>query len=71
MSAEHFTHTGTVEDFHPGDEVQYVPLHAHGDLAHPDCEYGAVSSVSSTTVFVKFVNRFQPQGCYPWSLRKL
>lgn len=48
--------------FKAGDEVTYIPGHAHGDRSHPDCEHGRVSSVGPTgLVFVKFqakVNRY-------------
>lgn len=41
--------------FHPGDRVIYVPLHAHGDPHHSDCEHGTVSSLGRVgNVFVKF-----------------
>lgn len=41
-----------------GDSVLYVPLHAHNDINHRDCEYGVVSSYSllSTHIFVKYRN---------------
>lgn len=42
-----------LEDFKPGMAVRYVPGHAHGDIGHPDCEDGRVSSVGAY-VFVKF-----------------
>ena len=63
--------------FAPGDRVVYVPMHAHGDRAHTDCEHGTVSSVGADgTVFVRFdaaVSRIgwdgaTAQGCYPDSL---
>lgn len=44
----------TVKDFEPQDVVQYIPMHAENDLSHPDCEFGIVSSVNATNVFVKF-----------------
>lgn len=47
--------------FNPRDRVACVPLHANGDIKHPDVEFGAVSSVKEftdtrlrTIVFVKF-----------------
>lgn len=42
--------------FSPGDRVIYIPMHAHGDRGHPDCERGCVSSVSTSGlhVFVRF-----------------
>jgi hypothetical protein len=40
--------------FAKGDRVVYVPIHAHGDPLHADCEHGVVSSVRGNTVFVKY-----------------
>lgn len=38
-----------------GDRVVYVPLHAKGDVNHPDCEHGRISSFGGIgNVFVKF-----------------
>jgi hypothetical protein len=63
--------------FAHGDKVVYVPMHAHGDRGHADCERGVVSSVGTAgTVFVKFhaqVARLgwdgaTAQGCDPDSL---
>lgn len=42
------------EDFKPGEPVLYVPLHAHGDAKHPDCEHGVVSSQNGKNVFVRY-----------------
>ena len=38
----------------PGVRVAYIPGHAFGDMAHPDVEYGIVSSSNDKNVFVKF-----------------
>ena len=43
-----------LEDALPGVPVRYIPGHAHGDLAHPDCEDGRVSSTNEVFVFVRF-----------------
>lgn len=40
----------------------YVPLHAHGDVNHPDVEHGAVSSFNGHSVFVKFDKQVQKFG---------
>ena len=40
--------------FARGDRVRYVPHHAYGDIGHPDCEFGTVSSVNDSGVFVRF-----------------
>ena len=38
-----------------GSRVIYIPHHAHGDINHPDCEHGKVSSINEAgTVFVRF-----------------
>jgi len=38
-----------------GSRVTYVPHHAHGDITHPDCEHGKVTSINEAgTVFVRF-----------------
>jgi hypothetical protein len=62
-----------------GDRVRYVPLHADGDIYHPDCEDGRISSFGELTVYVKFnksVGRHGWDGasaiaCDPEDLRKL
>jgi hypothetical protein len=57
------------DKFESGDAVTYVPNHAHGDLKHPDCEHGIVSSVNASgTVFVRFGGRPNSQGCNPEDL---
>lgn len=42
------------ENFNPGDPVIYIPRHAHGDRAHPDCERGIVSSTNAVNVIVRY-----------------
>lgn len=60
----------TVDDFHVGQHVRYIPNHAHGDPAHEDCENGVVTSLRPDTgiVFVRFKG---PTGeaCDPRNLR--
>ena len=41
-------------DFKHGDLVKYIPNHANGDVQHPDCKTGVVSSVNDNWVFVKY-----------------
>lgn len=55
--------------FIKGVRVAYIPLHAHGDIHHPDVEHGTVSSARKTSngevVFVKFdkqLNQFGWEG---------
>lgn len=38
----------------PKMRVAYIPMHAHGDLKHPDVERGAVSSKNDRYIFVRF-----------------
>ena len=42
--------------FKKGERVRYVPSHVYGQVKHPDCEDGVVSSVSDKYVFVKYDN---------------
>lgn len=46
----------SLSDFRKCQRVLYVPTHAHGDLDHPDCKRGVVSSVNDWWVFVKYDN---------------
>lgn len=65
-------------DFKPGDEVIYIPGHAHGDRAHSDSRWGRVSSVNNHCVFVRFNETVAKlgwegttsQGCNPEDLEK-
>ncbi len=43
-------------------KVIYLPYHAHGDVAHPDCETGFVSSCNESGVFVKFARYLELHG---------
>lgn len=44
----------TIDEAQPQMPVAYVPMHANGDLSHPDVEDGIVSSKNERFVFVKF-----------------
>lgn len=37
-----------------GKIVTYVPNHAQGDLTHPDCQVGHITSFNESCVFVRF-----------------
>ena len=55
----------TLDDFGTGDPVAYIPMHAHGEIEHPDVEVGIVSSVTDKMVFVKYfpaLKRFGWEG---------
>lgn len=43
-----------MNDYKHGDKVLYVPNHANGDITHPDCQKGIVSSTNEHFVFVKY-----------------
>lgn len=58
------------DDFKPGQNVTYVPYHAHGDRGHKDCEHGVVSSTNDTYVFVRFSVNGTAQACKPDQLVK-
>jgi len=44
-------------DFLPGDNVIYVPDHAHGDIYNPECEHGIVKRIEGECVFVRYILR--------------
>lgn len=46
--------------FKRGDQVIYIPTHAHGDKEHKDCEYGFVTSSNEKFVFVRYWRRDDP-----------
>jgi hypothetical protein len=66
-----------LDSFIPGMRVHYVPRHALGNLNHPDCEKGTVSSKGRFLVFVKFDKQTAKfgwdgttaNGCRPEDLR--
>ncbi len=51
-----------------GSKVLYTPGHAHGDLNHPDCERGVVTSWNASFVFVRYGSRLQSQATTPSDL---
>lgn len=58
-----------VVQFLEGDQVRYVPRHAHGDDQHPDCEHGEVTSTNGDYVFVRFDGKRSSQSCDPDTLQ--
>jgi len=48
--------------FKPKDQIAYIPLHANGDLTHPDVEFGFVTSVSfkGDTIFCRYWSKYNP-----------
>lgn len=46
--------TETTTTFRPGEQIAYIPLHADGDIEHPDVEFGFVTSQRGDTVFCRY-----------------
>lgn len=42
------------ERFERGEQIAYIPLHANGELSHPDVEYGFVTSQKGDTVWCRY-----------------
>ena len=38
----------------PGTQIAYIPLHANGDIAHPDVEFGFVVSQRKDHFFCRY-----------------
>ena len=45
-----------------GRNVKYVPGHAKGDLGHPDCETGYITSFNDNSIFVCYGMGATSQG---------
>lgn len=41
------------KEYKPGDLVVYIPNHAYNDYCHKDLEFGIVSSLNDSYVFIK------------------
>ena len=40
-----------------GTQIAYIPMHAEGDIEHPDVEFGFVTSVRGSTAFCRYWRR--------------
>lgn len=58
------THT----EFREGDVVRYLPHHVQGNLSHPDCERGTVTSIAGNYVRVRFGSREHSKSCLSYQL---
>ena len=62
-----------IETFHVGDYVTYVPGHVQalkdGNVNHPDCERGHVTSKNEKYVFVRYGSSHTSQATDPRDLR--
>jgi len=45
--------------FEPRDQIAYIPLHASGDIKHPDVELGFVTSVRDDTAFCRYWSKWE------------
>lgn len=43
-----------------GTQTAYVPMHADGDINHPDVEFGFITSVHESAAFCRYWYRGQP-----------
>lgn len=47
--------------YQPGDQVAYIPSHAHGDIRHPDVEFGFVAlDTDGSLVFTRYWLKGKP-----------
>lgn len=44
----------------PGTQIAYIPLHANGDLTHPDVEFGFVTSEKGEVHFCRYWRKGDP-----------
>ena len=42
------------DECYQGQRVKYIPQHANGDAAHPDCEMGIIKSYRDNYVMVRY-----------------
>lgn len=63
-----FKPSSLTSEFKPGDEVAYVPNHAHGDTNHPDVERGVVTSINPYFVFVRYGSETGAKATSPHDL---
>lgn len=56
-------------EFREGDQVRYLPMHAHGNAGHPDCERGIVTSLAGEYVRVRFGHDAHSKSCLTWQLQ--
>jgi len=56
------------EDEHYLAPVTYVPVHAHGDLSHEDCELGVIIRWNKYHVFVLYCKTRAVQATSPYDL---
>ena len=61
----------TTQTFCVNDFVLYVPMHAKGNVNHPDCEAGIVTSTNDHYIFVRYGTRSTSQATRPRDLLKL
>ncbi len=55
-------------EFREGDQVRYLPHHAAGNPAHPDCERGTVTIATPKYVHVRFGSNEHSKACLSYQL---
>jgi len=48
------------EPIERGTQIAYIPMHADGDIGHPDVEFGFVTSVRGSTAFCRYWSKSSP-----------
>ena len=43
-----------ITEEHIGCPVTYIPTHANGNINHPDCEHGIISSFNEQNIRVRY-----------------
>lgn len=65
----HYIEEVEVTEEHIGSSVTYIPIHAGGDINHPDVKRGTISSFNEHTVFVRYngsTGQSTPIHCLIW-----
>jgi hypothetical protein len=44
----------------PGTQIAYIPMHADGDVSHPDVEFGFITSVRGNIAFCRYWFKGKP-----------
>lgn len=50
------------------DPVTYIPMHAHGNAGHKDCEQGVIISVDKINIKVLYCKSRTVQATFPEDL---
>ena len=50
--------------FEVGTKVIYTPSWVNGDLSHPSCKSGVVTSINNRYIFIKYGNEIHSKATY-------